>query len=416
VSGLAELLDQHRLAVVCGSGGVGKTTVAASLGAGVASRSARRVLVLTVDPARRLATALGLDRALGNTPVRVADDSAGRGGGELWVAMLDTKQSWDDLVRRHAPDASTRQAILRNPLYQNITGKFVAAHDYIAAECLHELDRSDRWDLIIVDTPPSRHALDFLEAPARMAEFFGSRLLRWLTVPYRSRAFTLASKPFFAVADRILGAQFLADIAEFFILFQTMEKGFVSRARAVDRTLHDAGTTFVVVTTLEAAPVREAETFIGQLGRRGFALGAVVANRIVPPAVAEAATLEAATALADRAGELAPEVAEALGPDVAAPDVTRLLGEVVAGFGHLRVAAERQQTVARRLRPLAPRWATARLLDRDVTDLDGLLSLAAQLEAREASGTSASPGASGAPGPPGASGASAVSGPARRRS
>src|SRR5215210_4037465 len=130
MSGLAELVDQHRLVVVCGSGGVGKTTVAASL---------------------------GLDRGLGNTPVRVADV----GPGELWVAMLDTKRSWDDLVRRHAPDAPTRDAILGNPLYQNITGKFVAAHDYIAAERLHELDASGRWDLIVVDTPPSRHALDF---------------------------------------------------------------------------------------------------------------------------------------------------------------------------------------------------------------------------------------------------------------
>ncbi|MEA3213939.1 MAG: hypothetical protein QOJ19_95, partial [Acidimicrobiia bacterium] len=242
---LTTLLDKHRLAVVCGAGGVGKTTVAAALGVGVAARSDRRVLVLTVDPARRLATALGLDRALGNEPVRV--DQPGKG--QLWVAMLDTKQSWDDLVRRHAPDRKTRDAILSNPLYQNLTGKFVAAHDYIAAERLHELDATGEWDLIVIDTPPSRHALDFLQAPARMAEFFGSRLLRWLTVPYRSKVFNLASRPFFAIADRTLGAQFLSDIAEFFILFQTMEAGFVTRARAVDRTLRSEGTSFVVVTT-----------------------------------------------------------------------------------------------------------------------------------------------------------------------
>jgi anion-transporting ArsA/GET3 family ATPase len=376
MSGLAELVDQHRLVVVCGSGGVGKTTVAASLGARVADRSARRVLVLTVDPARRLATALGLDKGLGNAPVRVADV----GPGELWVAMLDTKRSWDDLVRRHAPDAPTRDAILGNPLYQNITGKFVAAHDYIAAERLHELDASGRWDLIVVDTPPSRHALDFLEAPARMAEFFGSRLLRWLTVPYRSKVFTLASKPFFAVADRILGAQFLADIAEFFLLFQTMESGFVSRARAVDGTLRDAGTTFVVVTTLEAAPAREAESFIRQLASRGFSLGAVVANRTVPPAVLGPAAVAAATQLGEQADALGGRLAGVVGEAADGDDIGRVLVEVAAGFGHLRVAAERQGAVARRLRPLAPRWATAPVLDRDVTDVDGLLSLARRLE------------------------------------
>ena len=162
---LGRLLDANGLVVVCGSGGVGKTTVAAALGAGVAARTTRKVLVLTVDPARRLATALGLDRALGNVPVRVEAASIEPAGGQLWMAMLDTKQSWDALVRRHAPDAATRDAILGNPLYQNITGQFVAAHDYIAAERLHELDASGDWDLIVVDTPPSRHALDFLEAP-----------------------------------------------------------------------------------------------------------------------------------------------------------------------------------------------------------------------------------------------------------
>ena len=119
--------------------------------------------------------------------------------------MLDTKQSWDDLVRPHAPDAATRDAILANPLYENITGRFVQSHDYIAMERLYEIHASGRYDLIVVDTPPTRNAIDFLEAPERMADFFSSRLLRWLTVPARSRVFTLASKPFYTVADRILG-------------------------------------------------------------------------------------------------------------------------------------------------------------------------------------------------------------------
>ena len=135
--------------------------------------------------------------------------------------MLDTKQSWDDLVRLHAPDAATRDAILANPLYQNITGKFVQSHDYVAMERLYEIHTSGRYDLIVVDTPPTRNAIDFLDAPDRMADFFSSRLLRWLITPYRSRLVSFASKPFYSVADRILGTQFLEDIAEFFMLFQT---------------------------------------------------------------------------------------------------------------------------------------------------------------------------------------------------
>ena len=139
--------------------------------------------------------------------------------------------------RRHAPDDATRDAILGNSLYENVTGTFVQSHDYIAMERLHELHASGRYDLIVVDTPPSRNAIDFLDAPDRMAEFFSSRLLRWLTVPYRSRLFTAASRPFYNVADRVLGQQFLRDIADFFLLFQTMYEGSSRGPEEVQRTL-----------------------------------------------------------------------------------------------------------------------------------------------------------------------------------
>ena len=226
----------------CGSGGVGKTTTAAAAAAMAAVHHGGKVLVLTVDPARRLANALGLE-TFGNVETQVPPEAFAEAGveprGELWAAMLDTKQSWDDLVRRHAPDPATRDAILANPLYKNITGRFVQSHDYIAMERLYEIHASGTYDLIVVDTPPTRNAIDFLEAPERMADFFSSRLLRWLTVPARSRVLTLASKPFYSVADRILGSKFLEDIAEFFLLFQTMYDGFVDRAKAVTRTLED---------------------------------------------------------------------------------------------------------------------------------------------------------------------------------
>ena len=234
---VGQLLAAKDIVIACGPGGVGKTTTAASLAATAVIEQGGRVLVLTVDPARRLADALGL-KGIGNDEVRIPDDvfteAAAHPRGELWAAMLDTKQSWDDLIRTHAPDEATREQILANPLYQNISGRFVQSHDYIAMERLYEIHTEGKYDLIVVDTPPTRNALDFLDAPQRMADFFSSRLLRWLIVPYRSRLVNFASRPFYQVADRILGTQFLADISEFFILFQSMYAGFVERAEAVD--------------------------------------------------------------------------------------------------------------------------------------------------------------------------------------
>ncbi|HEV7537013.1 MAG TPA: ArsA-related P-loop ATPase, partial [Acidimicrobiia bacterium] len=268
---LDQLLAAKSIAIFCGPGGVGKTSVAAASAAVAASRLGGKVLVVTVDPARRLADALGLS-ALGNLERPVPAERLKAAGlevkdGLLWAAMLDTKQSWDDLVLRHARDEETAYRILENRLYHNITARFVQSHDYIAMERLHEIHAEGGYDLIVVDTPPTRNAIDFLEAPERMADFFGSRLLRWLTMPYRvggkrgARMVNLASKPFYQVADRILGGQFLEDIGEFFLNFQTMYEGFVTRARSVEALLHDRRTTFVVVSTLEAAPLREAEFF-----------------------------------------------------------------------------------------------------------------------------------------------------------
>src|SRR5690349_12289022 len=295
-----QLLAAKDIVIHCGSGGVGKTTTAAAAAAMAAVHHGGKVLVLTVDPARRLANAMGLE-VFGNVETRVDAAAFAEAGveprGELWAAMLDTKQSWDDLVRRHAPDDKTRDDILRNPLYQNITGKFVQSHDYIAMERLYELHASGKYDLIVVDTPPTRNAIDFLEAPERMADFFSSRLLRWLTAPYRSRLINAASKPFYSIADRILGSQFLQDIAEFFILFQSMYDGFVERARSVSRLLSDRRTTFVVVSTLESAPVREAEFFIEALDDRSLQLGAVVLNKVLPDWFLAKGTTAAAKAL-----------------------------------------------------------------------------------------------------------------------
>jgi anion-transporting ArsA/GET3 family ATPase len=372
---LEQLLAAKEIMLSCGSGGVGKTTTAAAAGAMAAVHLGGKVLVVTVDPAKRLANALGLER-FGNVETQVPREAFEAAGveprGELWVAMLDTKESWDELIRRHAPDEETREAILTNPLYQNITGKFIQSHDYIAMERLYEIHASGRYDLIIVDTPPTRNAIDFLEAPERMADFFSSRLLRWLIAPYRSRIITRASKPFYSIADRILGSQFLQDIAEFFVLFQTMYDGFVERAEAVTRTLADRRTTFVVVSTLEPSPVREAEFFIDALAKKQFHLGAVVLNKVLPSYFLDDDATRSAQAMCTDGDKLAAQLPDALG----APDaVGRVLHEVGESFLNYRVVATREAEQQKELAHRPDIVATAPYFDQDIYDLGGLLAL-----------------------------------------
>lgn len=375
---LEQLLATKEIVICCGSGGVGKTTTAAALGAMAATHLGGKVLVVTVDPARRLANALGLE-SFGNVETQVPPEAFTAAGvepqGELWAAMLDTKQSWDDLVRRHAPDAATRDAILANPLYTNITGRFVQSHDYIAMERLYEIHASGRYDLVIVDTPPTRNAIDFLEAPERMADFFSSRLLRWLTVPYRSRLVNVATKPFYKVADTILGSAFLEDIAEFFMLFQTMYDGFVKRARSVQRTLEDKRTTFVVVSTLESAPVREAEFFIDALEAESFHLGAVVLNKVLPSYLLDTKAAKAAKAISSD-----PEGTAAALPAVGEPDdVARVLEDVANSYLDFRVVATRESEQRKELAAQPEAIASVPYFDSDIFDLAGLLQLGEQL-------------------------------------
>ena len=378
---LEQLCSAKEVLVSTGSGGVGKTTTAAAIGAVAAARLGAKVLVLTVDPARRLATALGLEQ-FGNVETQVpAEAFASLDGGprgELWVAMLDTKQSWDDLVRRHAPDAATRDAILANPLYDNITGKFVQSHDYVAMERLYEIHTSGRYDLVVVDTPPTRNAIDFLEAPERMADFFSSRLLRWLITPYRSRVVNLASKPFYSVADRILGTQFLEDIAEFFMLFQTMYDGFVERARAVTTLLGSPSTSFLVVSTLEVAPSREAEFFLQLLGERGYHVGALVLNKVLPDLLLSTEGADAARRLVGEADAVAAAVAPSVRPGGAPVDPSHLahvLAEIGSSFENFAVVARREAEQRAELARHAEVCLTVPWFDDDIHSVDGLLRL-----------------------------------------
>jgi anion-transporting ArsA/GET3 family ATPase len=369
---LDQLLASKEIAITCGPGGVGKTTIAAAAAAMAACHHGGRVLVLTIDPARRLADALGL-KGIGNTehriPAEMFTDAGVTPRGELWAAMLDTRASWDALIERHAPDRRTKEQILANPLYQNLAGRFVQSHDYIAAERLFEIHATGNYDLIVVDTPPNRHALDFLDAPKRMAEFFSSRLLRWLIVPYRSRLVNLASRPFYQVADRVLGTQFLADIAEFFILFQSMHEGFVERADSVVRLLADRRTTFIVVSTLESSPLEEAELFADELVRRRLNLGAIVLNRTLPEYLRD----NRARVVAQALGERADQIAEGLPTD---PAITApLLREVAESFFNFSLVARREAEQRDELASSPDVVTSAPVFADDISNLAGLLTI-----------------------------------------
>jgi anion-transporting ArsA/GET3 family ATPase len=386
---LEPLLRSREIVVFCGSGGVGKTTTAAATALEAALVVGGRVLVLTIDPARRLADALGLE-GIGNIERRVPDEALRAAGveprGELYAAMLDTKASWDDLVLRHAPNEETAYRILDNRMYATVTGRFVQSHDYIAMERLYDLHSSGRYDLIVVDTPPTRNAIDFLEAPARMAEFFGGRLLRWLTMPYRvggrrgARLINFASRPFYQLADRILGRQFLQDIAEFFLNFQTMYDGFVARAQAVEELLHERRTGFVVVTTLEDAPLREARFFCTALGERRFNLDALVLNRVLPAYF----QLEASRATAARLLEQSEHVAGKLA-DIGVAElsdssrVARVLRAAAQTSHDYSVVAAREGALREQLSSVPDVVATVPVQEEDVHDLTGLRRIGREL-------------------------------------
>ena len=378
---LEQLLATKEIVVFCGSGGVGKTSVAAAAGLAAATRIGGKVLVVTVDPAKRRADALGVE-GIGNVEVRVPDAAFTEAGleprGELYAAMLDTKQSWDALVLRHAPDEETAYRILDNSLYENLTARFVQSHDYVAMERLFEIHQAGTYDLIIVDTPPTRNALDFLDAPVRMAEFFGGRLLRWLTAPYRiggrrgARMLTVASRPFYQVADRLIGSQFLQDIAEFFLNFQSMYDGFVERSRAVEQLLHDKRTSFAVVTTLEDAPLREGERFCAELIKRQFHLGALVLNKTLPAELFG----PAGALVAQRFRRDGEAIAGTLGGVEDHAGAARVLATIGASFENFAVVASREAELRTELAHRPEVLVDIPTFADEIADLRGLARIA----------------------------------------
>ena len=390
---VAELIQRDGLIVVCGSGGVGKTTVSAALGVLAATQTEKRVLVLTVDPAKRLANALGLSE-FGNVEVQITSDlfktSKTKLRGSLSAAMIDTKASWDDLISRHAPDEATRNSVLQNSLYKNLTERFVHSHDYIAIERLYQAHSSGAYDLIIVDTPPSRNALTVLDAPKRMQDFFSSRLLKLLTANTQWQLLALAAKPFYEIADRLLGKGLLRDVAEFFTLFRTMETGFVERAKKVEALLHDAKTSFAIVTTLEDAPLSEAE-FIGlALKERKFSTNLAIANRVIPKEHQGQALIKHAQVLneARQNTELVSELKDLLLKTDASSGIdeenfSKLLTQTLETVQNYAQAttqiSEKQSALLERVAGFADHFATAPMLETDIADINGLVALGENL-------------------------------------
>lgn len=271
-------LKESSVLLVVGPGGVGKTTLAAALACRGAQRHGRRVLLVTVDPARRLADALGV----AELPSEAVLVPVGNDEGRLWALMVDMSASWDRLVDRFSTSNEDRDTLLANPLYQTLTTRFIQSHDYIALDHLCDLADDDRYDLVVVDTPPSTHAIDILDAPDRMIDFFGSRFLRWLTAPYRSRLAQVGAKPFLLLAERLLGRMFLGRLAEFFWLFSRLQPGFVSRAREVSARLADPDTHYVLATTSDPLALAQAETLLVALADRGRRPNLVIHNRVAP--------------------------------------------------------------------------------------------------------------------------------------
>jgi len=364
-----------RIVVCCGSGGVGKTTTSAAL-AVAAAEAGRDVVVLTIDPARRLAQSLGLGE-LDNEPRRVETPGA---SGQLSAMMLDMKRTFDDVVAAHStPDRA--EQIFANPFYQALSSSFAGTQEYMAMEKLGQLRATDRWDLIIVDTPPSRSALDFLDAPNRLSRFLDGTMIRLLTAPARAggragvKLVGAGFMIFSRIISKVLGGQLLSDISTFITALDSMFGGFRERATATYELLRQPGTSFVVVAAPEPDALREASYFVDRLSAEGMPLAGLVVNRTHPPAT---------TALsATRADGAAEAVAEAGGPGA----------ELAAGA--LRVHAERMAQATREQR-LADRFTSAHpevpvrtvpAAAGDVHDMAGLKAMGAALLGAEDDGS-----------------------------
>ncbi len=372
---LGRLVSERAIVVCCGAGGVGKTTAAAALAVEGASQG-RRTCVVTIDPAKRLADALGLE-VLSNVPRQVRPDWPG----ELWALMLDTRSTFDALVERYASTSEQAERILSNRVYRNIAGALSGTQEYMAMEKLYELhetgaagpgDGPVRFDLVVVDTPPTRNALDFVDAPRRLTRFLDNRIFQLLVRPTGAylRAVSMATQTFLRTVSKVVGSEVVADAVAFFQAFEGMEEGFRNRAQRVFELLSDDSTAFVLVASPHRDAVGEGLFFAEKLAEAGIAVDGLVVNRLHPP-FGGASASESAGALRQRAASLA-----------GTP-----LGALFANLADFRQVAEGEEAQVAALSSRMPTTPVARVpfLPADVHDIEGLRALGRSLFVEPAS-------------------------------
>lgn len=362
VSAIDPILARKRVVICAGAGGVGKTTTAAALALGLAVEG-RKVAVVTIDPARRLATSLGL-ATLGNEPRRVDPHRLAELGlpvrGELWALQLDAKRTFDAVIERLAPDAATREEIFANRIYQQLSNAVAGSQEFSAIAKLYELDQEGGFDVLVLDTPPARNALDFLEAPRRLLNFFQGRAIRMFLRPagLGGRLLGRGTGVAFALLKKVTGVDLVSDLEVFFRALSGLIDGFTARAEAVEALLADPATTFLVITSPQHDPVQEAIFLHRRLRAARLPFGGLVVNRFQP-----------------RPGDatVPDAVAAQLGPDLtarvrlAAADLAALAARDAAGLARLRETLGDPPTL------VVPQF------DRDVYDVDGLALVRASL-------------------------------------
>ena len=374
MAALAQSLAPKRIVVCVGSGGAGKTTLAAAIGLGRALEGGK-ALVCTIDPARRLANALGLE-SLGNVEAPVPAHQLRAAGlnprGHLYAMMLDVKRTWDDLIVRHAPDRSRQEAIFRNRMYQQLSSALAGSQEYMAMEKVYELATERDYDLVVLDTPPTAHALDFLEAPDRILDFLGNETARLLLAPVLHagkvgmRIVQLGSSYVAKTLARFTGGEMLRDVAEFMSSFQGMYEGFKHRAAAVRALLSQAEVGFVIVAGPSPLSVQEARFFHELLHAESMSIAGIVANRVTPDLLPAGWALPTAQHLR--------EALRACGGDGELAD--RLAATLAE---HQMLARADRNQVSRLFQGMEGARLVLPRLDTDVHDLTGLAELARRL-------------------------------------
>ncbi|HMT04632.1 MAG: ArsA family ATPase [Solirubrobacterales bacterium] len=366
MASIESVIEGREIVICAGSGGVGKTTTSAAIALGMANRGFR-VCVLTIDPAKRLADSLGL-KELGNEASRVdpallkAQGVEPENGGELWAMMLDAKETFDALVARHAEDAEARDRVLNNRIYQQISGALAGSQEYMAMEKLFELHSEGRFDLLVLDTPPSRNALDFLDAPRRLTQFIEGKSLQIFIKPtgLAARVASRGTGVVLSVLKRIVGFDLLADLSEFFTAFSSMIDGFQDRAKRVSSLLADERTSFLIVCGPHGDQIDEAVFFHSKLVENGMNFGAAVVNRV-----------------RYRLGPRQPKVGDLTKRIASAIDDEDLAGRLARNLAEYDVLAVRDRKNIDRLTGALSGEPVIRIpyLDTDVHDIAGLCQI-----------------------------------------